>query len=172
MSLLLPQMIKTRIRVYTAGEAAKVIGCTQASLRGWRNQNNFLPDARTDGWTRFSAVDIALARAVRVLIELGLSAPVAVDVAMKLLPRFEELLGMKGVSEIAEQQKKPLIALIFPQRQKPTARLKLAHCHESIGSAFRQIGYGHFIALDILTICEDVQDALPSANHEASGEDQ
>lgn len=84
--------------VFTSDKVAAAAGCSEATLRQWRNRYAFLENTVTGGMEvkRFSLSDICVVRAIKVLTDYGLSARDAIYLAndpMGLRKLFAALLS-------------------------------------------------------------------------------
>ncbi|UQR61766.1 MerR family transcriptional regulator [Bradyrhizobium sp. C-145] len=75
--------IDTNEEVFTSDKVAAAAGCSEATLRQWRNRYEFLENTVTGGMEvkRFSLSDICVVRAIKVLTDYGLSARDAISLA-------------------------------------------------------------------------------------------
>ncbi|MCK1567479.1 MerR family transcriptional regulator [Bradyrhizobium sp. 173] len=90
--------IDTNEEVFTSDKVAAAAGCSEATLRQWRNRYAFLENTVTGGMEvkRFSLSDICVVRAIKVLTDYGLSARDAIYLAnhrMGLRKLFAALLS-------------------------------------------------------------------------------
>lgn len=90
--------IDTNEEVFTSDKVAAAAGCSEATLRQWRNRYGFLENTVTGGMEvkRFSLSDICVVRAIKVLTDYGLSARDAIYLAnhpMGLRKLFAALLS-------------------------------------------------------------------------------
>ncbi|MGA0562842.1 hypothetical protein ACO2RV_10365 [Ancylobacter sp. VNQ12] len=77
---------------YLLSTLVAVAGVNPITFNSWRQRNGLFPwSLKAKGWKQYSASDICVAYCVNGLIKSGCTAQFAVDAAMMLLPRFEEM---------------------------------------------------------------------------------
>lgn len=79
-------------KIYFTSTLIAGAGCGADTFRAWRNRNGLFPETAGGGrWNKFSVIDILVAGLVGDLTRAGVSAQLAVDVAMKAAPLLEKL---------------------------------------------------------------------------------
>jgi DNA-binding transcriptional MerR regulator len=82
---------------YTALQAARLAGCTQAQLDYWERQGLVVPDLSGDG--RYSFRDLVALRMVRSLLDAGLPMTRIRRAVGELLEAGEDIAGLRMVTD-------------------------------------------------------------------------
>jgi hypothetical protein len=81
-------------KVFFTSTLLRTLPCAPATFRAWRNRNGLFPETQnSEGWNKFSIIDVLVTSIVYELTRAGIGAQLAVDAAMRAAPEIIRLYG-------------------------------------------------------------------------------
>ncbi|MGU3538877.1 hypothetical protein [Methylobacterium sp. A54F] len=150
---------------FTTATLTRVAVCEAVTLRAWRNRNGLFPEtAGSQGWNRFSLIDICVARAVVLMTTSGIAASDAIWFAEGYLRTPFQLAASNDLSDDLSG-----IVAFAPKRAPENASFQLYVKPEDLSDTLARFG-GLVTLLDLHLIHAQVRAGLGQmSNH--SGED-
>ncbi|EAQ36943.1 hypothetical protein NB311A_07333 [Nitrobacter sp. Nb-311A] len=140
-------------REYLASAVCKVAGCEPATLRAWRRRNGLFPDTMmSGGWNRYSASDIAVTKLVVDLTKAGHAAQAAVDIAMLVLPVYEEFCSSRSIGDRQWFQDQHVLVEVGKQGKFNLRRLP---CETTLKDLSGVVGPSFFLIITLSDLLPD-----------------